>query len=172
MSSLSGLEPRTQIVEGVRVDYEIFHANNHEKFTNEKRNTIVSVIGKGFACNEEFSYNDAHLAHHLLFAKSKQDSRLAFLITYTFKDEEMNQTMQGTAGAMIFSSNSTITRPNGKKMNEPSLKADNLVKFCVLTEYGGHHLGMISVHTIPDIMNDVTVNGDFVFWGWLCPLLL
>ena len=50
-------------------------------------------------------------------------------------------------------------------MNSTSLKAYNFIQFTVLSKYTSHHLCMTSVHTIPDIMNDVTNNGDFVFWA-------
>lgn len=106
--SLSDLKTRAEIVEGSCIVYEIFHANDHKNSTNKKRNTTASVIGKGFAYNEEFSYNKAHLAHHLLFAKSKQDFALAVLISYTIKDDNTNQI---TTGAMIFSLDFFITCP-------------------------------------------------------------
>eukprot|EP00529_Nitzschia_sp_RCC80_P025299 CAMPEP_0113463724 /NCGR_PEP_ID=MMETSP0014_2-20120614/12812_1 /TAXON_ID=2857 /ORGANISM="Nitzschia sp." /LENGTH=535 /DNA_ID=CAMNT_0000355741 /DNA_START=386 /DNA_END=1989 /DNA_ORIENTATION=- /assembly_acc=CAM_ASM_000159 len=162
-------KPLPKVVEGGWLDFE-YHFADDLNFSDIRKNRIVSIIGKGFASphniegDQEFSFGDAEVAHHLLFAKSKQAKTLVVEIFYSYEDETRRE-MRGIAGAMIFSRDFSVTKPDGSGMYKQKLCAFNLVQFTIIKDYSSRHLGMIAIHTIPELMCQKGIDGDFVFWA-------
>mmetsp|Transcript_15940 Transcript_15940/g.39513 ORF Transcript_15940/g.39513 Transcript_15940/m.39513 type:complete len:111 (+) Transcript_15940:1068-1400(+) len=77
--------------------------------------------------------------------------------------------MRGVAGAIIFSRDFSVQRPDGTGIRKQILCAFNLVQFTILKDYSNRHLGMIAIHTIPELMREEGIYGDFVFWAGCSP---